>query len=442
MQYVDGNTTGAETVALLEFLVERVYESSPNKARSPYACEFNGLAELECPQVKSVKESPRTDGLPIRSVGLAGIFVPAIWATGGKPLKHLDEVLDWYTLKDFQDMKALGLNTVQIEVPTAAFTPKDTHGEHVMTVLEYLLKDVSTAGLQAILSLVATGDELDAVVSAADYATANPVVLALALPKGMTIDTATVIDSIRAQAPDLPLFVPLNEGDLTKLKGSGFESDPKVFGALEMPHSATVADIASSTAQEDRSKLFYHEATACMVRSPLEYTACFQDMPIFLSSGFDLSIDDCINQGSSTFSDYGQCGRFDETTYSGWWDRHRSSFAARQLFAAERGLGWNFATWKLYKSDHVGIIDEPAKLLSLKDVNEAGLFPNLKKDIPAQTACLNPPDNDFMLGDDTLAPTMGPPPDCGNGWWNYTTSKCKYTFTEIRTHFDCWLNLT
>jgi hypothetical protein len=182
---------------------------------------------------------------------------------------------------------------------------------------------------------------------------------------------------------------------------------------------------ASSSSQEDRSKLFYHEATACMVRSPLEYTWCFQGMPVFLSSGFDLSIDDCILQGKSTFKDYGQCDRFEETLESGWWMRHRTSYAARQLFAAERGLGWSFATWKLYTNDNVGVLDEPAKLLSLQDVVKAGLFPSLDKKIPAHLACLNPPENDFILGDETLSPTMGPPPDCGNGWWNYTTEKCR-----------------
>jgi len=96
------------------------------------------------------------------------------------------------------------------------------------------------------------------------------------------------------------------------------------------------------------------------------------------------------------------------------------------VFAYERGLGWSFAAWKLYSDDGSGVIDAPEKLLSLKDVAEAGLFPDLTEPIPAKVACLNPPDADFALGDDTLAPTMGPPPDCGNGWWNYTSSQCDY----------------
>ncbi|KAG7351768.1 hypothetical protein IV203_007816 [Nitzschia inconspicua] len=422
-QFVAGNTTATDTVALLEFLVEQVYRSSPNLEITPYACEFNGLAKLECPAVEP--RSPRTDGLPIRSVSMAGIFLPAPWATGGKELS-LKEASSFYTLDDFLQIRDLGLNTVQLAVPTAAFTPKDIYGEDVLDVLKGIMKDVDKAGLQIILNLVATGDELDAVVTASEFAANHPVVLALTLPKGMITDTTTVVESIRAVTATLPLFVPLNEGDLTKLKGTGFASDPNVFGSLELSHTVSVADIASSSSQEDRSKLFYHEAIACMVRSPLEYSGCFQDMPLFLSSGFDLSIDDCFNQGGPTFKDYGQCDRFEETVGSGWWMRHRISYAARQLFAAERGLGWSFATWKLYGNDNVGVIDEPVKLLSLQDVVKAGLFPSLDKEIPAQSACLNPPENDFMLGDDTLSPTQGPPPDCGNGWWNYTTEKCDY----------------
>ena len=136
-----------------------------------------------------------------------------------------------------------------------------------------------------------------------------------------------------------------------------------------------------------------------------------------------------MNQGGKTFKDYGQCDRFDETVDSPWWKRHRKSFAARQVFAYERGLGWSFAAWKLHGSDDSssdGVIDSPAKLLSFKDVAAAGLMPSLKKDSPAALACLNGPEPDFILGDETLSPTPGPPPDCGDGWWNFTTSQCDY----------------
>jgi hypothetical protein len=239
-QFICGNTTASQTVALLDFLVENVYHSSSNLATSPYACEFSGLARLECAYYEP--RSPRNDGLPIRSVSLAGVFVPAPWATSGNELS-LKEASSFYVLDDFLQMKEVGLNSVQLAVPTAAFTPKDTFGEQVLEVLKGLMKDIDKAGLQMILNLVATGDELDAVVTAASFAANHPVVLALGLPKEMTIDTTTVVESIRAVSANLPLFVPLNEGDLVKLKGTGFAADPNVFGALELSHSASVADI-------------------------------------------------------------------------------------------------------------------------------------------------------------------------------------------------------
>ena len=251
-QFVAGNTTATETVALLEFLVEHVYQSSANLASSPYACEFNGLAKLECLDVEP--RSPRTDGLPIRAASMAGVFTPALWATGGKPLS-LKEAAGFYTLEDFQGMAKIGLNTVQLAVPTATFTKGDSFGVEVMKVLTGILKDVEGAGLQIIINLVATGDELDAVVSAAKYVSEKPVVLALGLPKEMMIDTTTVVDSIRAVSPELPLFVPLNEGDLTKLQGSGFAADPNVFGALEVSHSVSVADIGTYTYSMQRRRI-------------------------------------------------------------------------------------------------------------------------------------------------------------------------------------------
>lgn len=441
-QYVGKNTTAAETLALLDFIVQRVYAATPDKASTPYGCEINGLAKLSCGATGTIR-SPRTDGKPIRSVSLAGLFVPAPWATGGEDIK-LSMVTSWYTAKDFDDMAKLGLNTVQIDVPTSAFIKDDIHGHEVFEVLLDILTLVDDSGLQAIIKLVATGDQLDAVVAAAQYFADQPVVLGLTIPPTMTLDWKDVVHSIRTEAPVLPIFLPLNEGDLLKVYGGDF--DDHVYGSLDVSHAGTVADIASSSSQEDRSKLFYHESVSCIKRSPLEYSECFHGMPTYWSTGFDLSIDDCINKNlkGSDFKDYGQCDRFDETINSRWWSSHRASFAARQVYAAERGLGWSFATWKLLNNDNVGVIDRPEKLLALLDVVEAGMFPKLNVKIPAQNACLNPPVNDIVLGDDTLAPSMGPPPDCGNGWWDYTEKKCKWIEVWVpidqpcQSLTECW----
>jgi hypothetical protein len=187
-------------------------------------------------------------------------------------------------------------------------------------------------------------------------------------------------------------------------------------------------------------KLFYHESMACIQRAPVEYANCWKQSPMFISGGFDISIDNCVLKGlkNSTFQDYGQCDRFDETIDSHWWHTHRTSFAQRQLFAFEQGLGWTFASWKLYDGDDnndsssksrshsssssaTAALDTPAKLFSLKAVAAAGILPSLRAsksdDQSASLVCLNPPVADFTLGDATLSPTPGPPPDCWPGWW-------------------------
>jgi hypothetical protein len=433
-QYVAGNTTAAGTVDMLDYLVQNVYKSTPDPQSTPYACEFNGLAALTC---ENNRRSPLKSGDPIRAVGLAGLLVPAPWATGGQELS-LDQAAAFYTTDDFDDMKDLGLNSVQIEVPTVAFQQDSEYGHQIQQTLQDVLNKVWHSGLKAIMVLIPTGDEPADVLAAALFAHSHPhSVLGLTLPKGMTTSIGDMISSIRMHAPTLNLFLPTMATDVGTLQAP----DEYVFGALELPHTDSVADIASSDSTEDRSKMFYHEATSCMLRSPLEYLTCVQDIPTYVASGFDLAIDNCIDKDAPDFKDYGQCDRFEETMDSGWWETHRQSFAARQVFAYERGLGWSFATWKLYdqkepsSSSDTMVIDKPVQLLAFKYVVMAGLFPNLllrsdpnnnNNNMPAQLACLNPPTNDYILGDDTLSPTPMPPPDCGQGWWNATTSKCDY----------------
>lgn len=480
-QFVGQNITADDALTLLNFLVERSYHSTPSVATNPYGCDVNGLAQLSChhPAANTngdnndtnKSRSPRKDGQPIRSVNLIGLLIE-----NEQPwMKQNQNRLIEYTVQDYEQMIDMGLNTVQIKVPTSVFvSTTDDNSNALKDLLDTTLADIartasSTTGntLQVILSLVATGDELDAVVEASKYARLHNdnVLLGLTLPSGMKITTKTMIDSIRAAEIDhdestttttnsrnlLSVFLPYTVDDLLAPSSSTMVpdvardiDDPNVYGSVSWEHTTSIGDIASSTSQEDRSKLFYHENVACTIRSPFEHSSCFgtPTMPIFWSSGFDVSIDDCaINDDTNqSFKDYGQCDRFDETIASGWWERHRASFAARQLYAAEKGgLGWSYTSWKLGSSttidevvgtDMVGVIDQPVQLLSLKEVHRAGLFPNLVTDtavvVAAQSACLNPPVNDFALGDDTLAPTMAPLPDCGNGWWNSTTSQCDY----------------
>jgi hypothetical protein len=431
----DGNLTDANTVKILDFLVENTYASSPDVEVSPYACDVSGLVTLKCPG--KPQKVP-----PIRAVTLAGVFTPALWATGGLDLT-LDEASSFYTLDDFQEMKDMGLNTVQVPVPTKMFSSQHESAADWKSLLWDILHDIRSAGLNTILVLEqgdspaedVPGTVKEAAIFAQDYNDrhSDKAIIALTLP---TLDSA-LLEAATLAAPSLDVWIPMKGGDFQYLSKYPLAS----AASLELSHTATIADVASSSSEEDRAKMFYHESTACISRAPIEYSECYQGMPVMIANGFDLAIDDCHMQDiSKKFKDYGQCGRFNETIGSNWWKNHRFSLASRQLFAYEQGKGWSFSTWKLYGTDpsEAGILDVPAKLLALKEVAAAGLMPSLfdleqpityplsGKSSPVGLACLNGPVADFGLGDATLAPTPAPPPDCGNGWWNFSTEKCDY----------------
>ncbi|KAL7576490.1 hypothetical protein ACA910_017993 [Epithemia clementina (nom. ined.)] len=438
-QYQAGNLTSSQTLAILDWLVQNFYSSSPNKRFSPYTCDFNGLTTLtmcsgEPPGlVPPTKADPTT---PIRAVTMAGVFVPApTWLLP----PHVDsisvaEATSLYTSLDFEEMVQIGINTVLIPVPAAL-----SDNTEIALALSDMLATIQKAGLQVILELASGPDaSTEAVAATAAWAAAKGrVIMGLTIPKTKTRSmTKSMITAIRKQesAASLPLLVPIYESDLSTWDIRSDTEDDQVYGALEWSHTATVADIASSTSAEDRAKLFYHEAVSCIQRAPLEFSSCFYSLPVLVSSGFDLAIDNCIerDEKGEAFLDFGQCGRFHETTSSRWWKAHRQSFAARQMYAFERGMGWSFATWKLLDGEaSKGYLKYPAQLLSLKDVLAAGLFPQITSeddDGPPTygNACLNTPLNDFAMGDATLAPSPAPPPDCGNGWWNFTTKQCDY----------------
>jgi hypothetical protein len=408
-QYQGGNLTAQETVDVLNQLVEAVYQSTPHHESDPFACELGGLSQLQCQT-----NMPLTT--TIRSVTLAGLFTEASWATGGRPLTPHQQ-RHFYTAQDFHDMHKLGLNTVQIPFPVTAFLHDDD--DALLELLSSIRQMADDAQLQAILVLEGDDND-DAVAAAAQFCVQHD--MALQLPSVQSFRAARAVDAT------LPLYVPINLSTIQHMKTTLPANDSYVWGALSMDHTSTVADIASSNSLDDRQKLFYHESMACLGRSPLEYATCFQGIPVLVSSGFDASIDNCVWQGTPKFQNYGQCDRFNETIHSDWWFRHRQSFVARQLFSYEKGLGWSFAAWKLYNDDDntVGVLDSWAKLLSFRDVAAAGLMPNNLRDNMDPLACLNPPIADFILGDDTLAPTPGPPPDCGNGWWNASIHDCTY----------------
>jgi len=453
----DGNLTGAEAIDVLDQMNQAVYASSANAATDSYACNLNGLSKLECGSSNKKQHLTPANGDPvIRSVTLAGLFAPAPWM-GDDDWKLAQAGTHFYHATDFDDMAAAGLNTVVLPVPLAAWrdnkttTKKKSKKDHhhkddddtvILDDLKDVLEMVRKSKLQAILQLL--GDDAvdfsvpEAIQEATEFAAADrkhgdDTILAVELPSAKWIDVA------RLASPKTPLLVPLNLGQLPHLDTSSqsLTDDPHTFGVLDMEHTSSVADIASSTSLDDRMKMFYHESVSCMQRAPLEYAACYQNMPV-LVTGLDLSIDNCALQGvvGAKFVDYGQCGRLDETTDSDWWHRHRQSFALRQLFAYEQGLGWTYPAWKLWggggKDNDIidySVLDSPAKLKSLKAVMKAGLVPSgddWKDEALLDEACLNPPEPDFTLGDATLAPVPAPPPDCSPGWWNASIQDCTY----------------
>lgn len=422
--FTAGNITASATVDIVDEYISSVYSSSDGLDNNPFGCDVNGLATLgNCESSTSTAKSLRPDGDIVKAVTLAGAFIPQPWATGGKVLS-MDEVKDFYSSRDFREMADLGVNTVQIPVPCEAFY---VNGEVASTVTKLLAK-AERAGLSAILVLVEsdvegiTAEMIDNhIKSAAAFASESSNVIALQLPTA----TPSLLGAVRGEDDKLPVLVPTDKGHLNQLS---FPPDSYLFAALDVSASSSVADVASSDSVGDRMKMFYHESITCIDRSPIEWLECYRDMPVYVTSGFDLGIDDCVNEDDESFKDYGQCDRFDETTDSGWWGRHRLSLASRQLFAYSKGLGWTFSAWKLYAAETDGVIDSPAELLCLRDVAAAGLMPELSSTSNSSAlgaACLNGPKADFAMGDATFAPTPAPH-DCGNGWWNVSTSQCDY----------------
>lgn len=418
-----GNITASQAVEVVDQYINAVYKTSAEGASSnPYGCDVGGLATLQnCTSPTRTLRSLRKDKDIVRAVTLSGAFIPS-FATDGQTLT-MDEVREFYTDKDFKEMVKLGVNTIQIPVPCDAFRDEDLAVE-----LTELLNRAARAELSAIIVLVkpdvtrdkATAEVVDDhIKAAASYAKIAPAVIALQLPSS----TPSLLSSVRSVASKLPILFPVNKGELGMVS---FPPDKHVFAALDTDTTFSAADVASSDSVGDRMKMFYHESITCIDRSPIEWLSCYHDVPVYVTSGFDLAIDDCISQDEDNFKDYGQCDRFNETTGSDWWKRHRQSLAGRQLFTYSKGLGWSFSAWKLYGDDGSGNIT-PARLKCLRDVAAAGLLPPIENtnELGLGTFCLNGPVNDFVMGDETFAPTPAPV-DCGNGWWNETIGDCSY----------------
>jgi len=258
--FTAGNITAAATLDIVNQYLTAVYSSSDGVALNPYACDMNGLATLDncdSDSKSNTSNSLRSDGDIVKSVTLAGAFISQPWATGGKEELSMDEVKDFYSSKDFQEMAELGVNTVQIPVPCDAFYKQ---GEVADTV-SHLLEKADKAGLSAIITLVAmdmedediTADMIDEHISAAaKFASDSSTVIALQLPS----PNSSLLSAVRSETSDLAVLVPTNKGQLSNLS---FPPDSRVFAALDVWQSTSIADIASSDSESDRMKMFYRE---------------------------------------------------------------------------------------------------------------------------------------------------------------------------------------
>lgn len=267
--FAAGNITAAATVDIVNEYIATVYASSSGVDTNPYACDVNGLATLNnCD--KSTTDTPtslRSDGDIVKSVTLAGAFVPVTWATGGKILT-MDEVKDFYTSKDFRQMVDLGVNTVQIPVPCDAFYDRKSK---VVDTLSHLLERADKAGLSAIIVLVMADDKEDENITAemidkhislaAKFASDTSNVIALQLPT----PSPSLLSAVRSVSRTLSVLVPTNVGQINNLS---FPPDSNIFAALDVGATTGVANVASSDSESDRMKMFYRELLHRVIDEP------------------------------------------------------------------------------------------------------------------------------------------------------------------------------
>ena len=287
--FAAGNITAAATVDIVNEYVATVYASSSGVDANPYACDVNGLATLKnCD--KSTTDTPtslRSDGDIVKSVTLAGAFVPVTWATGGKILT-MEEVKDFYTSKDFRRMSTMGVNTVQIPVPCDAFYDKKSE---VVDTLSHLLERADKAGLSAIIVLVMADDKEDEDITAemidkhislaAKFASDTSNVIALQLPT----PSPSLLSAVRSVSTTLSVLVPTNVGQINNLS---FPPDSNIFAALDVGATTGVANVASSDSESDRMKMFYRELLNCFIMNHGYFTLHF--LTLFILFTFTSSL--------------------------------------------------------------------------------------------------------------------------------------------------------
>jgi len=454
----------ATAVRILNEFISSVYLSTPDyiRAKDPGACDFEAMSSLTCGKELPWRTAPWYNKLlaPIRAVNIGGLFILSRWmlpgfvawgeetgivdndsfshhcaelALCGKLETHWET---FYEQADFDQMRSFGLNSVRIPVgfwyferltgrePTFYIKPtKDILDEnHPLTNTIRMAKN---AGLFVILDLEAVTTEaaFDAagttIATAAAMATYiahieakfgldNIILLEIgsaAVTSGES-DAATLnaaITSVHSIIPTLPTMVL----DSSATPSAGLNN---VYLNMKVFHGYAVPDVASDTSAADREKMYAHEKIACGFKAPLHFSTC-QRLPTFVGE-FSLATENCLPNVDTKFKNYGQCDRIGERKDSPWWQRHTKSFAMRQIDTYERELGWAFWSFKL---DAVAEAASPSAVYwSFRMAVMQGLIDVASKSnpyAPVPDACLHSPIPDYILGDDTYAPTPVP------SWW-------------------------
>ena len=463
----------------LDLFLQAVYNTSSYEEAE---CAMSSLTEFRCGREHPWRTAPWYDKLkaPIRGANVGGLFVLerwmlpnfTVWGTETGIIDQytfsekceglgicnllIDHWETFYSQTDFNEMKALGLNTVRFPVghwyfeelsgfpahpyiiPAQSILDKD----HPITKILFYAKN---AGIHVIIDLhTAPGSQngfdnsgqttnmtvpdnwgqpwiynptnvngtvatCAAIAKYINYVEANfgiDNIIALEILNepwediSMGLLTAFykgAIAAVREVSPQLPLFLHDSfRGDNwgLELKNWPYEN---VFFDTHSYECFQASDLASDTPSGDRQKMYVHELEACAMKIPLHYETC-NALPVMVGE-FSLAIDDCMPHLNAQHENYGQCDNILDRLNSSWWDAHVTSYAMRQIATWERELGWCMWAWKL--SPAAEAVVPSAWYWSFRSAAAKGYINTSA--FGENSACQFVPDADYSQVDDHMA---------------------------------------
>jgi len=259
-QFDGGNLTATEAVHVYDQYVEAVYASTPGSSKDPRACGAGGFAALTGSECISTTDSYKAVTLR----GIAGLD------GAGHAVKMTP-----HTSEDYDAMKALGLNSVRVPVKAEDVASLDKIDMRVILAV-YGDADVDLSDA-ALVECDASATKVRAAAAKAGV----PVLLRVDSEEALRgYEGSDGVAYEISRLFSVSFFVPLTR---RRRRGGSLEITPAVAArrsplaagrrrrtpsprAPSVPpaaDAATVVDVASSSPVEDRTKLFFHEATAC-----------------------------------------------------------------------------------------------------------------------------------------------------------------------------------